>query len=155
MADLTVTITEDLTINSTAVGGTNSITIASISDYTRKTITCRSATTTKIVSFDTAESTSDMALDVQNVKYVRITNLSATISTTLATLLNVDSGADSSSTSYNIGPGESFILFGLDASKDVEADDTPAFGTLKDVSNILAKPTTSADCQLEIFVASV
>ena len=76
MADLTVTISESVTINGALRGSANSITTTGIVDTFERVLTAAHSQTTTICSFAATPHTSAGALDVENCKYLRITNLS-------------------------------------------------------------------------------
>ena len=76
MADLTVTITESVTLNGGARGSTNTLTVSGVDDIYHRIVTVPSgAADTTLVAFTTAQTGRDGAVDRDNVKYIRITNL--------------------------------------------------------------------------------
>ena len=77
MADLSVTLTESVTLNGSVRGTTNSLTISSIIDTFERVVTCPALQTTTIATFATNVYDSVGAIDAQGAKYVRITNLSS------------------------------------------------------------------------------
>ena len=78
MADLTVTITESVTINGAVRGSTNELTTSDIIDTFERTITCTHSQTTIVAEFGATPHAAGSNLDRDNVKYFRITNLDAT-----------------------------------------------------------------------------
>ena len=84
MADLTVTITESVTLNNALRGSTNQITTTSVVDVLERILTCAHSNTTTIAVFNSTPHGAAGALDVENAKYVRVTNLSTTDDLTLA-----------------------------------------------------------------------
>ena len=148
MADLSVTISESVTLNGSVRGTTNSLTISSIIDTFERIVTCPALQTTTIATFATNVYDSVGAIDAQGAKYVRITNLSSEYDMELAVV-----GA---ATLYqvHIVAGHSHILCRTDDAMLSEADTSPSFGTMADIASIQARPTAGSDISVEIFVAS-
>ena len=141
MANLTVTLTESVTLNGSVRGSTNQLTIPSSVD------------TTVLLTKDTVGS-SDSAIDIQDTKYIRITNLDSTNSVRLS--FQVDAGNDNSSAdesctllleagkTFMMGtPHESFAV--LDSSASIDTN-------MKDLESILVDSGSNA-VKLELFVA--
>tara|TARA_R100000750_G_C2267661_1_gene66216 strand:+ start:103 stop:552 length:450 start_codon:yes stop_codon:yes gene_type:complete len=149
MADLTVTISEAVTLNGSVRGTTNNLTISDIIDTFERVVTCPALQTTTIATFATNVYDSVGAIDAQGAKYVRITNLSSEYDMELAVV-----GA---ATLYqvHIVAGHSHILCRTDDAMLSEADTSPSFGTMADIASIQARPTAGSDISVEIFVASV
>ena len=104
MADLTTTITETVTINGTNRGSTNTLTITGIEHTFERVVTIPAdADGTVLLTKDTITS-SDGAVDIQDTKYIRITNLDDTNSVNLSLQIdrhNDDSGAENPYLIYN------------------------------------------------------
>ena len=77
MADLTVTLTESVTLNGSVRGSTNELTVSSIIDTFERVVYCPALQTTTIATFAANVYTSDGAIKADGAKYVRITNLSS------------------------------------------------------------------------------
>ena len=75
MATLAVTITESVTLNGAARGSTNSLSITGVDDIYHRIVTCLANVDTTVAHFNTQVDVEDAAVDVQNAKYVRVTNL--------------------------------------------------------------------------------
>ena len=148
MADLSVTLTESVTLNGSVRGTTNTLTVSDIIDTFERVVTCPALQTTTIATFATNVYDSVGAIDTQNAKYVRITNLSSEYDMELAVV-----GA---ATLYqvHIVAGHSHIICRTDDGMLAEADTSPSFGTMADIANIQARPTAGSDISVEIFVAS-
>jgi hypothetical protein len=71
MATLVSTITESITLNGKERGSTNTLSIGSVEEVFHRIVTCPSGSDTTVATFKAATSTSDGALDLDNVKYVR------------------------------------------------------------------------------------
>lgn len=149
MADLSVTLSESVTLNGSVRGTTNTLTVTDIIDTFERVVTCPALQTTTIATFATNVYDSVGAIDTQNAKYVRITNLSADQDMELAVV-----GA---ATLYqvHIVAGHSHILCRTDDAMLAEADTSPSFGTMADIVSIQARPTAGSDVSVEVFVASV
>ena len=149
MANLTTTITEAITINGSQRGSSNTITTAGIVDTFERVLTCAHSNTTTICTFAATPHTSAGALDVENCKYIRVTNLSEDQDMKLAFV--------TTNTNYQVTvrAGGSHMLFQAEEGAIAEADTTPNFPTLEDITNIQARPSATTDIQVEIFVALV
>ena len=149
MADLTTTITESVTLNGAIRGTTNTITTTGIVDVFERILTCTHSQTTTIATFSSTPHSSAGALDVENAKYIRITNLSTDQDMLLAIV--------TTNTNYQVTvrAGASHVLFQGENIAIGETDTSPAFGTLEDVTSVQARPSATTDVQVEMFVALV
>ena len=148
-ADMTVTITENVTLNGSNQGATNTLTIASVDEIFKRIVHCTNGQTTTVLTFNDDNHGAAGAIDTQNAKYIRITNKDNADSVELAVV-----GA---ATLYQVtlGPGASHILGSPDDLMLAEADTSPSFGTMADIASIQVQPTGSAIVDVEVFVASV
>ena len=146
MADLTVTITESVSLEGETRGSTNTLTVGSILHTMERIVTCTASQTTTIASFAASVHTSVHALDVDDTKYIRVTNLDSTNALELAVV-----GA---ATLYQVTlrAGESHILGCPDDLMLAEGDTTPSFGTMADIASIQVNPGGNA-IKVELFVA--
>ena len=149
MADLVVTISESVTINGALRGSSNSITTTSIVDTYERVLTAAHSQTTTICTFATTPHASAGALDVENCKYLRITNLSTTEDMKLALV------TAASNYQVTVRAGGSHMLFQAEEGAIGEEDTSPAFPTLEDITSVQVRPSGSADVQVETFVALV
>ena len=149
MADLTVTISESVTINGALRGSANTLTVASITDTFERVVTCPHSNTTTIATFNSNVYGSAGALDLENCKFIRITNLSDSA--------NMDIAIVTENTNYQVvmTAGTSHLLCQADTAAIAEADTTPNFPTLEDITSIQVRPRDTTDVDVEIFVASV
>tara|TARA_R110002020_G_scaffold415870_1_gene625128 strand:+ start:173 stop:622 length:450 start_codon:yes stop_codon:yes gene_type:complete len=149
MADLTVTINESVTINGALRGSANTLTVSSITDTFERVVTCPHSNTTTIATFNSNVYGSAGALDLENCKYIRITNLSDSA--------NMDIAIVTENTNYQVvmTAGTSHLLCQADTAAIAEADTTPNFPTLEDITSIQVRPRDTTDVDVEIFVASV
>ncbi len=147
-ATLTVTITESLSLGGTQYGGTKTLEIADINEAFKRIVKCAASQTTTIATFNGNAFAADNALDLEDAKYVRVTNLDDTNPIELAIV-----GA---ATLYQVrlAAGESHILGAPDDLMLAEADTSPSFGTMADIASIKVNPASN-DVDVEILVASV
>ena len=149
MSTLTVTISESVSLNGASRGATNTITTSNIVDIFERILTCAHSNTTTIVTFASTPHASAGALDVENCKYMRITNLSTTEDVKLALV--------TTNTNYQVTvrAGGSHMLFQAEEGAIAEADTTPNFPTLEDITSVQVRPAATTDAQVEMFVALV
>jgi hypothetical protein len=94
--------------------------------------------------------------DVQNVKYIRVTNLDGTNPLTLGLQIDVgedDTAADSSA-SILIEAGRSFMMGSPEDGIRVKHDGASMLTDLVDLESLVAQPGGNA-IKVEVFVASV
>ena len=149
MADLTVTVTESVTINGALRGSSNNLTVTGITDTFERVVTCPHSNTTTIATFNSNVYGSAGALDLENCKYIRITNVS--------TSAVMDIAIVTENTNYQVvmTAGSSHMLCQADTAAIAEADTSPNFPTLEDITSIQVRPRSTDDVDVEIFVASV
>ena len=147
-ATLTVTVTEQLSLGGTEYGGTKTLEIADINEVFKRIVKCVNSQTTTVATFNGNAFASDNAIDLEDAKYIRVTNLDDTNAVELAIV-----GA---ATLYQIrlAAGESHILGAPDDLMLAEADTSPSFGTMADIASIQVNPASN-DVDVEILVASV
>ena len=149
MADLTVTISESVTVIGALRGSTNTLIVGSITDTFERIVTCPHSNTTTIATFNSNVYGSAGALDLENCKYIRITNLSTSAVMDLAIVTE--------NTNYQVvmTAGTTHLLCQADTAAIAEADTTPNFPTLEDITSIQVRPRSTDDVDVEIFVASI
>ena len=154
MANLTVTLTESVTLNGSVRGSTNQLTITGIEHVMERIVTVpASADATVLLTKDTVAS-SDSAVDIQDTKYIRITNLDSTNSVTLSLQIdnnNDDSAADVSC-SILLEAGKTFMLGTPHECVNVSDANANILTNLKDLESILVDSGSNA-VKLEVFVA--
>jgi hypothetical protein len=149
-SDLTVTVTESVTINGALRGSTNNLTVTGIVDTFERIVTCINGNTTTIATFAAQPYTSAGAIDVDRCKYIRVTNLDTAAWIELAIVTGT--------TNYQVllTPGTSHILAQAEGVVVGEADTSPAWTNLGDLASIQVRPVgVSFDPQVEIFTASI
>ena len=155
MADLTTTISENVTINNTVRGSTNTLTITGIEHTFERVVTIPANADTTVLLTKDAVSSSDGAVDIQDTKYIRITNLDDTNNVNLS--LQIDSGNDDSaadeSATISLPAGHSFIM-GTPHDAIAVSDANATINTsMHDLESILVDSADQA-VKVEIFVAS-
>ena len=149
MADLVTTITETVTLNGSLRGSSNNLTTTNVVDVFERILTCTHSQTTTIAVFNSTPYGADGALDVENCKYLRVTNLSEDQDMKLALV--------TANTNYQvtIRAGGSHILFQAEEALIGEEDASPAFPTLEDIVTVEVRPSATTDVQVEVFVGLV
>ena len=147
MADLTTTLSESVVLNGAVRGTTNTTTTTGINNVYERIVTCTIDEITHLATFDSDSFGAAVQIDKQDVRYIRITNLDATNALELAVV-----GA---ATLYQVtlAAGQSHILGAAVTVMLAEADTSPSFGTMADLTSIQVEPVATLD--VEIFVASV
>jgi len=101
-----------------------------------------------------AVTTSAGAIDEDDVKYIRVTNLDADNSVNLRLLLAASDTATDQAVVL-LQPGKSFIMGSPVDALVIDADHTNSSYTLIDLESIIAKNNAGSDTtQLEVFIAS-
>ena len=153
MANLTVTHTEDITLNGQQFGGTNILTFASINEISKRVLTI--TTTESVIATFSAAAASAGHYIAADVRYIRFTNKDSTNFITL-TFRN----QDNDEVAIKLDAGQSFVLNGdnaggmvdvFNATQDADAASDTALG---DLTNIQADANTGS-CDLEMVIASV
>ena len=155
MANLIVTHSEDITLNGQQFGGTSTFQVSGINDIYKRIVTCPSGSDTTIAIFDSTEAIADGSIDIQEAKYVRVTNLDDTNSVNLSIQLDSDeddSGANESATCL-LAAGQSFVIGTPHESFHVNDDAATIITALTDIESILIDPSSNA-VKMEILVAS-
>ena len=153
MADLTVTLTEALELNNSAIGGTNSVVIGSIAEVDKRMVTVTTAEVV-IATFSAAVASAGHYI-AANVRYIRFTNTDATNFVTLTFR-----SQDNDEAALKLDAGRSFIWNGdnvngmtavLNATQDADAAGSSNFGSLTNIQAI----ADTGSCKLEVFIATV
>ena len=161
MATLTSTITESISLNGADRGSTNTLTVASVTQVFHRIVTVPATKDVTVALFasTTADDTGgDPSIDVNDVKYIRVTNLSGTASDIVNLSLQIDAGEDSTdadeSATIALGGGESFIMNGADDYIAVQDTNANIETTLHDLESLLIDGHGSSNVSVEVFIAS-
>ena len=153
MANLTVTHTEDITLNGQQFGTTSIKSITGINEISKRILTITTAEST-IATFSAAVASAGHYI-AADTRYIRFTNQDGTNFITL-TFRN----QDNDEVAIKLDAGQSFILNGdntngmtaiFNATQDADSASDTAFGSL---TNIQADAKTGS-CDLEMVIASV
>ena len=144
---LKVKIQEDIVLDNQDYGSKRILEISSIDEIYKRIVTCPASQTTTVVVFNSNVYGANGAVDVEDSKYIRITNLDSSNA--------VEIGLVGAATNYQVtlAAGQSHILGSADDLLLAEADTSPSFGTMTDLGKISCRPNGSA-VNLEVFVAS-
>ena len=147
MATLKVKIQEDIVLSNQDYGSKRILEIASIDEVMKRIVTCAASQTTTIAVFNSNAYGAAGAVDIEDSKYIRITNLDRSNAVEVAVV-----GA---ATLYqvNLAAGQSHILGSADGLMLSEADTSPSFGTMADLGSIQVNPGGNA-VDVELFIAS-
>jgi hypothetical protein len=154
MANLTVTLTENVILNGSVRGSTNQLTITGIEHVMERIVTIPANNDATVILTKDKVSGSDSALDIQDTKYIRVTNLDSTNSVNLSLQIdndNNDSVADRSATIL-LEAGKTFMLGTPHESMNVSDSNATIVTFMKDLESILVDSGTN-DVKLEVFVA--
>ena len=146
MATLKVRIQEDILLDNQDYGSKRVFEISSIVNITKKIVSIASDDDATVLVFKSTTAISDSALDLQNVKYIRITNLDDT--NALGVILE-DTGGDVAA--ITVPADMSFIL----TSADIEANAGGSAVTTRDgaIDEIILR-ADSANVQADIVLAT-
>ena len=158
MATLTVTHKESITLNGQEFGGTNLFSIGSINNIYKRIVTCPANVDTTILRTGVTVDVTDSSMDVQNVKYIRVTNLDSSNSVNVNLQIDVtESGSGASAANETatilLAAGESFVMGTPHDSIAVYDADASVQTTLHDLESILIDPSAN-EVKLEIIAAS-
>tara|TARA_R100001440_G_scaffold6393_1_gene13234 strand:+ start:135 stop:581 length:447 start_codon:yes stop_codon:yes gene_type:complete len=148
MADLTTTVTESVTLNGAVRGTTNTVTTTGINNVYERIVTCTAGNATYLAEFgNNAHHSGGVRTDLEDVRYIRVTNLDTTNNLELAIV------GDTTLYQVLLKAGQSHILCAADDVMLAEADTSPSFGTMRDLTSLQVFP--SSDLDVEVFIASV
>ena len=147
MATLKVKIQEDITLDNQNYSSKRILEVASVDEVMKRIVTCAASQTTTILVFNSNAYGAAGAVDIEDSRYIRITNLDSSNS--------IELGVVGAATLYQVklGAGQSHILGSADGLMLSEADTSPSFGTMADLGSIQVNPGGNA-VSVEVFVAS-
>ena len=154
MATLKSTIKEELTLNGKDRGTENVFNITGVTEAYHRIVTCPASQDTTIATFQQHVYTSDSAFDVENVKYLRVTNLDDSASVNLSLQISSgENGIPDSSCSILLAAQRSFIIGAVHDGIAVDSTVETIITSLTDLESVLIDPGTN-EAQVEIFIAS-
>ena len=153
MADLVTKVDETLQLNGKQIDSLNTKTIA-VTTASKQIITVPASTDTTVALFKSTVGVADVALDVELVKYIRVTNLDGSNSVNL--YLPIDAGEDDSAADEAVTilleAGKSFVMGapsdGLGTSTDGAGPET----NLHNLESIVID-SGSNEVTVEVFIA--
>ena len=156
-ATLTVTLKEEITLNGNRQDSENVLRISDINEIYKRIITCPANSETTLAHFHSSVADGTLApLDIDDVKYIRVTNLDASTSATLSLQSDVgedDSAADESA-SLLIEAGKSFIMGSPNDGIGISDANANLVTDLVDLESLVIFTGGSA-VDVEVFIASV
>jgi len=157
MATLTSTITESISLNGADRGSTNTLSVASVTQVFHRIVTCPTGQDTTVATFASTADDSAVSgsLDVEDVKYIRVTNLDSSNPVNLS--LQIDAGEDDSaadeSATILIAAGRSFIMGAPSDGVAVSDANATIVTALHNLESLLIDPISN-NVTVEVFIAS-
>tara|TARA_Y100000592_G_scaffold42794_1_gene68072 strand:- start:257 stop:724 length:468 start_codon:yes stop_codon:yes gene_type:complete len=153
MANLTVTLTESVTLNGSVRGSTNQLTITGIEQVMERIVTIPADNDTTVLLTKATVSSSDSAIDMQDTKYIRVTNLDSTNSVTLSMQIDADENNNDADESVSIllEAGKTFMM-GTPHDSIGVLDSSNTLTATHDLESIMVD-SGSNTVKLELFVA--
>lgn len=156
MATLTVTLKEELELNGKDRGSELTLSVGSVTQAYHRIVTCPANNDTTIAAFQTAVHTADNAIDLEDAKYIRVTNLDTSNEVVLSLQIsNSENGTADGSTSILLAAGRSYIM-GIPHEGIACDDDSAAIITdtaLHDLESLVVDPKANS-VSVEVFIAS-
>lgn len=149
MADLVTKVEETLQLNGKQIDSLNTKTIA-VTTASKQIVTVPANTDTTVALFKSSVGVADVALDVELVKYIRVTNLDGSNSVNLE--LTIDAGEDDSaadeSATILLEAGKSFIM-------GTPSDGVSAAGPATELHNLesILVDSGANEVTVEVFIA--
>lgn len=155
MATLTVTINESLTLNGRERGSENILTIDGINEVFHRIVSCPNAVDTTVATFRTAVNTADGAIDLEDTKYIRLTNLDNSNSVTISQQVSGgENGVADSSVSVLLEAGKSYLLGTVHDGIALDDDSATVVTVLTDLESLVVSNAAGAAVEVEVFVAT-
>ena len=153
MANLTVTVSESVTLNGAVRGNTNELTITGIEQVMERIVTIPADNDTTVLLTKATVNSSDSAIDMQDTKYIRVTNLDSTNSVTLSMQIDADENNNDADESVSIllEAGKTFMM-GTPHDSIGVLDSSNTLTATHDLESILVDSGGNT-VKLELFVA--
>jgi hypothetical protein len=157
MATLTSTITESISLNGADRGSTNTLSVASVTQVFHRIVTCPTGQDTTVATFASVADDSAVSgsLDVEDVKYIRVTNLDSSNPVNLS--LQIDAGEDDSaadeSATILLEAGRSFVMGAPSDGVAVSDANATIVTALHNLESLLIDPISN-NVTVEVFIAS-
>ena len=149
MAVLTTTITEEVYLNGSNRGSTNTVSVTGVNDIMHRIVEVTSNIVgyTELISFDTYPGGS--VFNPNDMRYLRVTNVDKA---TTPTSINLKVQTANNEHIVVLEANESYLIFNDNIYAGTGVDQ--AF-TLADIKTVKAAGASASSCPVEIFVASV
>ena len=136
----------------------NTLEIGSVNEIYKRIVTCPADVDTTVFRSGVTVDVTDSSMDVQDVKYIRLTNLDAAESVNVNLQIDTtESGSGASAVNETatilLAAGHSFVMGTSHDSIAAYDADGSVQTTLHDLESILIDPSDNA-VDIEIFVAS-
>ena len=155
MATLKVKIQEDIILDNQDYGSKRVLEITGINEVYKRMVVCPGGADATIATFQTATNTSDNALDLENVKYIRVTNLESSNPCNLSLqVAGAEGGTANMSTSILLEAGKSFMMGTVHDGIGLSDANATIITSLNDLESILIDGSDE-NITVEVFVASV
>ena len=156
MATLTVTINESLTLNGRERGSENILTITGIDEVFHRIVSCPNGVDTTVATFKAAVNTADVAIDLEDTKYIRVTNLDDSNSVTLSNQVSGgENGTADRSVSILLEAGKSYLFGTIHDGIALGDTDATVITTLTDLESLVVSNAAGAAVEVEVFVATI
>tara|TARA_R110002012_G_C11295964_1_gene572647 strand:+ start:36 stop:536 length:501 start_codon:yes stop_codon:yes gene_type:complete len=157
-ATLKVTVKEEIVLNGSRQDSENILRISDINEVYKRIVKCPANVDTTVFRSGVTVDVTDSSVDVQDVKYIRLTNLDALNPVNVNLQIDVtESGSGASAVNETatilLEAGHSFVMGTSHDSIAAYDTDGSAQTTLHDLESILIDPSANA-VDIEIFVAS-
>jgi len=144
-ANLTVTLTDSVTLNGQSYGNTNTLTIGEIDEVYSRVVEVPISAYTNILQLGT---TGQGQVTSANVQYIRVTNLDDTNYINLKMFSD-----DGDAMVVKVKAGNSFIIGG--AQFDADNADISQAGMSYGTAFTMSAEATVAPCDIEVFAATI
>ena len=157
-ATLKVTLKEEITLNGSRQDSENILRVSDINEIYKRILTCPANVDTTVFRSGVSVDVTDSSMDVQEVKYIRLTNLDSANSVNVNLQIDVtESGSGASAANETatilLEAGHSFVMGTSHDSIAAYDTDASVQETLHDLESILIDPSANA-VDIEVFVAS-
>ena len=155
MPELKLTVQEQLVLHGVQQGGSYKSTIQGINDVYKRVVTIPTTSSATLATFKSTVATGSLsAMDLDNVQYIRVTNLNTTNYVDIS--LQMESGFDDSAADYGttlrLHPKTTFLMGNPSASLSTSDSSPDIITPTANLESIIAK--SSGSVQLEVFIAS-
>jgi|TARA_R100000656_G_scaffold90482_1_gene65826 hypothetical protein len=153
---LKVKVEENIILDNQDYSSKRILTVSSINEIFKRIVSCPANNETTLVHFHSSVADGTLSpVDIDEVKYIRVTNLDSSNSLTLSLQSDVgedDSAADESA-SLLVEAGRSFVMGSPNDGIGISDANANLVTDLVDLESLVVQPGSSA-INVEVFVAS-